>query len=553
MNRFHLWKIRVVLSIIFVIPITFILADFSGLIPSSLTNWITYLQFVPSILKSITLFSYITTGFVVVFILTALFGRVYCSSICPLGVFQDIVNFLSRKITKRGKKKNYQRASLAESWRASLAESWRASLAESWREYLYIKEYKVLRWTLVGIPTVLLIFGISLGINLLDPYSLYGRIIGNFIRPIVIGINNITAFTLESFKVYSIFPYEVKVFNLIPFLITLLFFLLVLIMSIVKGRLYCNTICPVGTILGFISNYSLYKIVIENEDCINCGICEKDCKANCIDSERMKVDLNRCVACFNCISSCPTDGIKFKHSLPKFGKREIDFNQSKRNFLIATGVYFTSLSAILAQAKKKIVATKPSTIPVFRKFAVSPPGSFSLEKFNSKCTACHLCVSSCPTQVLQPSFLEYGFTGMLQPRLDNHAGFCNYDCVICSEVCPTGAILPINIDKKKLTQLGKAKFVKENCIVETEKTDCGACSEHCPTKAVHMISYQGKLFIPETRDEFCIGCGACEYACPTIPYKAIYVEGNEVHQDAKKNEEKEKPIQKIDYKEEFPF
>jgi len=142
---------------------------------------------------------------------------------------------------------------------------------------------------------------------------------------------------------------------------------------------------------------------------------------------------------------------------------------------------------------------------------------------------------------------------MLQPRLDNLAGFCNYDCVICSEVCPTGAILPINAEKKKLTQLGKAKFVKENCIVETEKTDCGACSEHCPTKAVHMIPYQGKLFIPETRDEFCIGCGACEYACPTIPYKAIYVEGNAIHQTAKKNEEKDKPIQKIDYKEEFPF
>ncbi|MBM4170477.1 MAG: 4Fe-4S binding protein [Ignavibacteria bacterium] len=529
MNRSNLWKLRVFLSIIFILPITIILADFSGLIPSSIINWITYFQFVPSILKSFTFFSYITTGFIVVIILTALFGRIYCSSICPLGILQDIVNFISRKIAKKRKKKNYR------------------------QKYLYIKENKILRWTLVVIPTVLLVFGISLGINLLDPYSLYGRIIGNFIRPVVIGINNITAFTLESFKVYAIFPYDLKVFNLIPFVITLSFFLLVLVMSIIKGRLYCNTICPVGTVLGVISKYSLYKIVIENEECINCGICEKDCKANCIDSEKMKVDLNRCVACFNCISSCPTDGIKFEHSLPKFNNRKDVFDQTKRNFLIASGIYISTLSALLAQAKKKIVATKPSTVPVFRKFAVSPPGSISLDKFNSKCTSCHLCVSSCPTQVLQPSFLEYGFTGMLQPRLDNLAGFCNYDCVICSEVCPTGAILPINAEKKKLTQLGKAKFVKENCIVETEKTDCGACSEHCPTKAVHMIPYQGKLFIPETRDEFCIGCGACEYACPTIPYKAIYVEGNAIHQTAKKNEEKDKPIQKIDYKEEFPF
>ncbi len=142
---------------------------------------------------------------------------------------------------------------------------------------------------------------------------------------------------------------------------------------------------------------------------------------------------------------------------------------------------------------------------------------------------------------------------MLQPRLNNEAGFCNYDCNICSQVCPTGAILPIEIEKKKLTQIGKAKFIKDNCIVNTQKTDCGACSEHCPTKAVHMIPFEKNLFIPEVREEYCIGCGACEYACPVKPYKAIYVEGNVYHQIAKKNLEEEKPQPQIDYKEEFPF
>jgi ferredoxin len=227
-------------------------------------------------------------------------------------------------------------------------------------------------------------------------------------------------------------------------------------------------------------------------------------------------------------------------------------DSSKRKFIIKTSLYLLSLSAIAAQVQKKIVVTKPSTKPIFRKSAVSPPGSIGVERFKSKCTACHLCVSSCPTQVLQPSFLEYGFLGILQPRLDNITGFCNFECKICGDVCPTGAILPFDLEKKKLTQIGKAKFVKDNCIVQTQKTDCGACSEHCPTKAVHMIPFEGTLVIPEVRDDYCIGCGACEFACPTKPYKAIYVEGNGTHQIAKKNVELKKQ-EVINTKEDFPF
>jgi len=136
--------------------------------------------------------------------------------------------------------------------------------------------------------------------------------------------------------------------------------------------------------------------------------------------------------------------------------------------------------------------------------------------------------------------------------MDYQTGFCNFECKLCGEVCPTSAISSISLEEKKLKQLGKAKFVKDNCIVNTENTDCGACSEHCPTKAVNMVPYKNKLVIPEVKDEFCIGCGACEFACPTKPYKAIYVEGNPKHLTAKINKEK-KIEQKVDYKEEFPF
>ncbi len=514
---------RVILSIIFFIPITFLLLDFAGLIPVSYTNVILYFQFVPSILKFLTILTLGASGFIIVLLLTVLFGRVYCSTICPLGFLQDAVNYISKKIYKRKRKLNY------------------------------LKEQKVLRLSLLGICIVLFIFGIALAVNLIDPYSLYGRITANLFRPVVIVVNNILSSVLESFKIYSVYNFEIKAFNLAPFIISAMFFVLIVYMAYKKGRLYCNTICPVGTLLGLISKFSFFKIIIEKEECLSCGKCERDCKGSCINSEEKIVDVSRCVACFNCVNSCPTGGIKFKFSPARkqTGNRVVD--QTKRNFLISTGIYFAALSPIMAQVKKQIKVTKLSTIPIFRKHAISPPGSISLRKFNSKCTACSLCVNSCPTQVLQPSFLEYGFLGMQQPRMDNNAGFCNFDCTICGDICPTGAILPLSKEEKQLVRIGKVKFVEDNCIVKTQGTDCGACSEHCPTKAVHMIPYKNKLVIPEVREEYCVGCGACEFACPVKPYKAIYVEGNEVHLKAKKNVENEKPIEKIDYKEEFPF
>ncbi|MCX7874679.1 MAG: 4Fe-4S binding protein [Melioribacteraceae bacterium] len=521
MNSF-LRKLRIVVSLFFLLITTFLFVDIFNLVTPLISNKITFLQFVPSLLKFIAIISISSFGFIIVFILTFLFGRIYCSTICPLGTFQDLVNYFSKKINKKKRNKN-----------------------------LFLKEIKWLRLLILFLAIITFAFGFILIVNLFDPYSIYGRISGNFFKPVLVFINNLLAFILEQFRIFWISPYDIKAFNFIPFLISLSFLILVLVLAWKKGRLYCNTVCPVGTLLGYLSKISFYKIRIKEEDCLSCGACARDCKANCIDSLNKKIDETRCVVCFDCLTSCPTEGITFSFNKKEEIKNE-SFNNDKRNFFVKTSIFLLTLTNLAAQVEKKIKITKPSKIPIFRKNAISPPGSISLEYFNSKCTACHLCVSSCPTQVLQPSFLEYGFTGMLQPRLDNNAGFCNFECNICSEVCPTGAILPIKLEEKKLSQLGIAKFIKENCVVHTQKTECGACSEHCPTKAVHMIPYEGTLVIPEVREKYCIGCGACEFACPVIPYKAIYVEGNEIHKKAEINNEL-KIEQKVDLKEDFPF
>jgi ferredoxin-type protein NapF len=362
---------------------------------------------------------------------------------------------------------------------------------------------------------------------------------------------NFAAITLEKFNLYWIDPVEVRSTNHLVLIFPAAFFLLVLVLSFFSGRLFCNTVCPVGSLLGLLSKVSVFKIEIDEKNCIGCKLCERACKSGCIDKKEKTVDFSRCVTCYNCLKVCPSEGITYKLSLSKKHSEKLESVDSrKRQFLISIAV-FAAGSTSLISAQSKIISKKLSKIPIFRNHQVTPPGSISLKHFTDNCTACHLCVSACPTQVLQPSFLEYGVLGILQPRMNYTASFCNFDCVICSEVCPNGAILPIKLDKKKLTQLGKAKFIKDNCVVYAEKTDCGACSEHCPTKAVIMIPY-GDVRAPEVHDEYCIGCGACEYACPVKPYKAIYVEANPEHKTAKKKED-QKIEKKVNYQEDFPF
>jgi ferredoxin len=250
------------------------------------------------------------------------------------------------------------------------------------------------------------------------------------------------------------------------------------------------------------------------------------------------------------VSIAPKEEVKPKRTVS---------DPSKRNFLITSVIGVAALygfkapDSIPAGKKPKLIVPKPkgqSTIPEKKTSPVSPPGSRSIERFNKICTGCSLCVSACPTKVLQPAFLEYGLIGVMQPHMDYRKGLCEFDCTLCSEVCPTGAIVPLTMEAKHTLQIGQVHFEKKNCIVETEKTDCGACSEHCPTKAVQMVPY-GKLFIPEVNQKICVGCGACEYACPTTPFKAIFVDGNPKHLAAEKPKtEKAKSALKEG---EFPF
>ncbi len=520
MNFSILKKVRVFVSLLFFLLTAILFIDFTGSLSTAIFNSVTYMEFVPSLLKFINLLTFTSAGFLIILALTFFSGRVYCSSVCPMGTLQDIISYISKRIHKR-------------------------------KKYKFAKPWNKLRYTILIVTALLLAFGFIGAVNILDPYSNFGRITAQFIKPVAVFLNNIASYILEKMKLYWVYPAELRGFRYTSLILPVILLGLAGWLAYTKGRLYCNTVCPVGSLLGFLSKYSIFKIEIDIAACENCGSCGTVCKSQCIDVKNKKVDFTRCVSCFNCFDVCPTLGLKYTNSYKKKAPALTSEEENeRRKFLLSTSAYLLGYAGV-SYGQNKVKVYTLNTVPTFKKYAVSPPGSKSIERFNGICTACNLCVSACPTQVLQPSFLEYGLTGIFQPRFDNSAGYCNFDCTICGEVCPTGAILPLKKEEKKLTQVGRAKFIKEDCVVETQKTDCGACSEHCPTKAVHMIPYNN-LFLPEVREEYCIGCGACEHACPTVPYKAIYVEGNPIHKTAERPKE-EKIEKKIDLKEDFPF
>jgi ferredoxin len=510
---------RIAFSAIILICFFAVFSDFKNLIPPRYINILIYLQFVPSALKFYDLRSLASVGFAAVLILTLLTGRTYCSFFCPLGIGQDLFSRIGGRIKKK------------------------------FRRYGLKKPHTVIRYSLLAATLIVtMIWGIYL-LTLLDPYSIFGRFMTFFAKPAVIVINNLIAGILHKFDVYTISHVTIKGYQLLTYTIPVLFFILVGGLSLTKGRLYCNMVCPVGTLLGLVSKISIFRIKFDESKCTRCGRCAVGCKSSCIDFLQYHVDVTRCVDCFNCIKICPDKALSY--GVVRLKKKPHETDEEKRKFIAGSILLLLGLPQVLkAQDKPAPKPNKPSTVKENRTCPVCPPGAGSIAEFNKTCTACSLCITACPNGVLQPAMMQYGLTGMMQPVMDYHKSFCTYNCTKCTEVCPTYALKPLILEAKKLTQLGKTNFIKDNCIVKTEKTACGACSEACPTKAVYMIPYEGNLLIPEVNTDICIGCGHCENACPTTPYKAIFVDGNPVHLAAQKPENEES---EIETPVEFPF
>ncbi len=498
---------RVILAVLFFVPILLYFIDFAGIIPDSL-HVLLHLQLVPAVLGGFA-------GLLILQLLLAfLLGRIYCSVICPAGVLQDIIN----RIYCTGKKKK-----------------------KGSRRFRYTPPMNLLRYALLGATVVLALVGITELVVWLDPYSNFGRIAANLFRPVYIWGNNLLAGLLAKADNYTLYHVTIKTVTTAGLIAGITALATFIVMVSLRGRLFCNTLCPVGAFLSLISRYSLFTISFDKTVCNSCGNCERACKAEAIDSKNLRVDTSRCVDCFNCISTCKKASLHYgvnplykkrkeKESVPAVEKQPMAY--SRRSFL-ATGATVAVTLPVVSAVAQTVHGKGEKRAPI------TPPGSIDLERFKDKCTGCHLCVAKCPSQILRPAGLQFGLGYLLRPHVSYQDSYCNYECTICSEVCPTHAIRPLSVEEKVTTQIGIVNFYIDRCIVKTEGTDCGACSEHCPTQAVHMVPYTGTLTIPEVIPDLCVGCGGCESICPVRPERAIIVLANTVHQYVQKPDEEE--------------
>ena len=492
-------KIRMTLAVLFFTFITLLFLDFTGTLHTWF-GWMAKIQFLPAVLA-------LNAGVILLLVaLTLVFGRVYCSVICPLGVFQDVVSWISG----RRKKKRYR--------------------------FTFSPAKNILRYGVLALFVIALVAGIGSFVALLAPYSSYGRIVSNLLAPIYGWGNNALAYLAERADSYAFYETSVWLKSLPTLIIAVLTFIVICVLAWRNGRTYCNTICPVGTVLGFLSRFSLLRITIDNEKCNACGLCSRKCKASCIDGKNHTVDYSRCVACMDCIGTCKHRAISYKLRRQKgtVAKQPVDAKQiddARRSFLTATAILATT-ATLKAQEKKVdggLAVIENKKIPE-RATPIVPPGALSVRDFARHCTACQLCVSVCPNEVLRPST---DLMKLMQPEMSYERGYCRPECTKCGDVCPAGAIRPITVADKSATQIGHAVWVKQNCVPLTDGVECGNCARHCPTGAIQMVpsdpSDAASPKIPVVNTERCIGCGACENLCPARPFSAIYVEGHEVH------------------------
>ena len=482
-------KIRTILAAVFFVLITLLFLDFTGTLHHWL-SWMTKIQFLPAVMA-------LNVVVVVALIaLTLIFGRIYCSVICPLGVFQDILARLRRKKNK----------------------------------YSYSKEVRWLRYPVLVIFVLAGVAGVGSLFQLLAPYSSYGRIATMIFQPIWKLGNNLLAMLAERMDSYAFYSIDTWMRSLPVLIIAVLTLVVLVVLAWRGGRTYCNTICPVGTILSFFARFSWMKIHFDEDKCKNCSLCSKNCKAACIDFKTHSVDYSRCVVCGNCIESCKFDALKYVHKSGNQGKSE-SVDASKRSFLLASALVST---AAFAQKKEKLMdgglAELEDKVAPERQTPLTPPGSLSFKNLSTRCTGCQLCVSECPNQVLRPSG---DLMHLMQPTMSYEHGYCRPECTRCSEVCPAGAILKIDQDEKTSIQIGHAVWIKKNCVVLTDEVECGNCARHCPSGAIEMVQLdpndEESPMVPAINEAACIGCGACEYVCPSRPFSAIFVEGHEVH------------------------
>ena len=409
-----LYKSRIIISII--VLILTILGISAIFYPVSFLD----IQFIPLLQRVLVDFSAMAVILLCILILfTLLFGRLYCSIICPWGIIQEIISLI------RGKNKEKQRLNLP------------------------------FKYFISFLTIGMMIGGSSVLIRYIDPYTLSGSFI-----------------TLSLTGIFA------AVF--------------IILLTIFKNRYFCTNICPVGCILGLISKLSLFKIYINQSECVSCGKCERNCPSGCINSKEKFTDNEICIKCLKCTDICPKNAIKYGIK----PKEEVKFSPKRRELIIATAALTVLIGAIKAGIETgKILGEKLRNV-------ILPAGSDNAQRMLNKCLNCNLCVNACPNKIIVKANNDFNTVHIDYREGEKH---CKYDCRECSRVCPSGAIEKITLEEKQKTRIAMAVINSDKCI------KCAMCIKECPKNAITIE--KNKTAIIDAQK--CIGCGKCKLACKT--------------------------------------
>ena len=416
---------------------------------------------------------------------TLLLGRFFCNWICPYGILHQFVGWVfNRRDLKRRIESNR-----------------------------YRKVYALKYALLAGMAGAAL-FG-SLQIGILDPICLLFRSFTVSVLPAV---------DMPTGWIYTR-PHQHQLAWVVGFI------LLALVgMNLAIPRFFCRVLCPLGATLGLLSRFSLWRIERDPEKCTDCELCLKACEG--ASDPHTHLRKSECFVCFNCIEDCPYDALSFRF-LPA-PKHEVAGPAIPGRRALLAG--FTGL--LLYPFSR----TSGKTGEDFDKRVVRPPGSVAEPDFLARCIKCDQCLRVCPTNVLQPALFEAGAEGLWTPIMNMRLGYCELNCVLCGQVCPTGAIQRVSIpqklgiaafEKDGPIKLGTAFYDRGRCLPWAMDVPCVVCDEVCPTspKAIYtrdvtILDRWGKpvtLNRPYVDPTLCIGCGICEHECPVKDERAIRV------------------------------
>lgn len=438
----------------------------SGLVPESYVmriSGVAHMQFSPLLLSALRGGVVAAVALVVLAALTGLFGRVYCSWLCPLGILQDAVNRLLRP---RGMK-----------------------TARYTSNHYLVRAF----FALVAFGGVL--FGSVALLSYLDPYSIASRLFASL--PQLRDLPHAGSF-MWAYLAPALFSAALP-----------------LGMAAWRGRLYCNTVCPVGAVLGLLARVAPFAPQIDPSLCRRCATCLRRCKAHAIDLKGGGIDRTRCVGCYDCVGACPHGALKLhKPTRQAATSREAEADPTRRALLGLGALSVASaLFPLPAGAAAEETPSDKASLPIL------PPGAGeSRERFLNTCTGCGLCISNCPTGVLRPSLTAHGWEGFLKPYLSvsaprgmDEGRFCRFDCNRCSSLCPTGALSLLSLAEKQRTRIAIAQHSPSRCIPWQTGYECGYCAEACPTGALRMRA--AAVPVKESPND-CTGCRRCVRVCP---------------------------------------